>query len=71
MGGGKVEDETTELPSEPVLQQAIAYFKEQNARIDRRIDALKREGDACLRRIMAYLDGVDVWLFGDKSLKSV
>ena len=70
MGVSKIEDET-ELPSEPVLQQAIAYFKEQNARIDRRIDALEREGDAYLRRIVTYLDGVDVWLFGDKSLKSM
>ena len=61
MGGG----------SEPVLQQAIAYFKEQNARIDRRIDVLERECDAYLRRIATYLDGVDVWLLGDKTLKSL
>ena len=71
MGGDRIEDETTELPIEPVLQQAIAYFKEQNARIDRRIDALEREGDACLRRVVAYLKGLDVWFLGDKSLKSM
>jgi hypothetical protein len=61
----------SEMEDETVLQQAIAYFKELNARIDRRIDALEREGDAYLRRIATYLDGVDVWLLGDKSLKSL
>ena len=74
--GGVDNDAETDVllpPSsdDPVIQALINYMNTKNDQLNARILALEKEGNKCLDGFVAYIEGMDAWLFRDRSLKQL
>ena len=77
MGYGGIDNDTETdvlLPpssDDPTVQALINYMNTKNDQLNARILALEKEGNKCLDGFVACIEGMDAWLFRNRSLKQL